>query len=235
MLQGIENGTLLKEQLATRLRAAIIDGRIRSGQPVVEATWAREFGVAQASVREAINLLISKGFLVKSAGRSARVPLYSEEDLVRIYQVRASLEGLAARLTTEAGVDLSELKIALQRMQAASAASDINCLIEADLAFHLSLARCSRNSLLLEMLERLLSPLFTFVMLRVRETNETTASWAPDLPRHAQMIYMMEHSDPAIAARFVEDCVHRFKSSADAVWSPAIQRKTRKRLPTNAL
>jgi len=85
MLQRIENGTLLKEQLATQLRAEIIDGRLRGGQPVVEATWAREFGVAQASVREAINLLISKGFLVKSLGRSARVPQYSEEDLVKIY------------------------------------------------------------------------------------------------------------------------------------------------------
>lgn len=63
-----------------------------------------------------------------------------------------------------------------------------------DLAFHLSLARCSRNSLLLEMLERLLSPLFTFVMLRVRKTDETNASWAPDLLRYAQIIYMMEHS-----------------------------------------
>jgi DNA-binding GntR family transcriptional regulator len=234
MRQIVGNGTLLKEQLANQLRAAIIDGRLGAGQRVVESIWAREFGVAQASVREAINLLISEGFLVKSAGRSARVPQYSEEDLVRIYQVRASLEGLAARLVAESGADLSAVKSAAQRMKEANTASDVNALIEADLAFHLSLARSSGNSLLTEMLERLLSPLFTFVMLRVRETHGTTASWTPDLPRHAQMIYMIEHSTPPIAAQFVENCIYRFKSSADAVWAPSAHAKMKRRLSGHA-
>ena len=53
--------------------------------------------MAQASVREAINLLITEGFLVRDAGRSARIVNYREQDVVRhIYEVRAAIEGLAA-------------------------------------------------------------------------------------------------------------------------------------------
>ncbi len=70
-----ETGSLVKEHLAGQLKDAIVQGRLSPGQRVVEGAWAREFGVAQASVREAINLLITEGFLVKSAGRSASAPL----------------------------------------------------------------------------------------------------------------------------------------------------------------
>jgi DNA-binding GntR family transcriptional regulator len=76
-------GSLLKEQVAEQIRDAIIHGDLASGQRVVEGTWARRLGVAQVSVREAINLLIVDGFLVKSAGRSARVPQYTRQDIAR--------------------------------------------------------------------------------------------------------------------------------------------------------
>ena len=46
-----ESAPLVKEQLAVQLKQAIIQGRLRPGQRVVEGAWAREFGVAQASVR----------------------------------------------------------------------------------------------------------------------------------------------------------------------------------------
>src|SRR5947209_3885216 len=57
-------GSLVKESLAASLKNAITEGRLVPGQRVVEGKWAREFGVAQASVREAINLLISEGYVV---------------------------------------------------------------------------------------------------------------------------------------------------------------------------
>jgi DNA-binding GntR family transcriptional regulator len=74
-------GTLLKENLADALKKAIFEGRLSPGQRVVEATWSAEFRVAHASIREAINLLIGEGFLVKDAGRSARVVNYQERDV----------------------------------------------------------------------------------------------------------------------------------------------------------
>lgn len=220
-----ETEPLLKEQLATKLKAAIIEGRLRPGQRVIEGAWAREFGVAQASVREAINLLIAQGFVVKIAGRSARVLRYTEKDVTRIYEVRGALEGLAAHLAVATQADLAPLESAVERMQAASDRGDIRELIESDLGFHLALGAASGNPLLIDMLNRLLRPLFAFVLLRVVETHGNTTGWDADLPRHRQMVYLMREGNPNVAAQFVQHCVSRFVSSAHTVWTPEVRPK----------
>jgi DNA-binding GntR family transcriptional regulator len=220
MPAAAETRPLLKEQLASQLREAIMQGRIDLGQRVVESAWARECGVAQASVREAINLLIIEGFLVKSAGRSARVPLYTQRDIVQIYEVRAALEGMAAQLAAAARTDVRPLEAALEQMEAAVARSDVKALVDSDLAFHLALADASGNPLLAEMLGRVLRPLFTFVLLRMMKTHADPQIWQPDLPRHREMIYLIRESSPAVAGQFVQHCVACFAARARSVWLP---------------
>ncbi len=92
---------LLKESVAQRLREEILAARISPGEKIVEGKWAREYGVAQISVREALNILAAQGFVTKGHGRSARVLKLERADIIHIYQVRGVLEGLAARLITE--------------------------------------------------------------------------------------------------------------------------------------
>lgn len=214
------SGSLVKLNLASRLKEAIVEGRIRPGQRVVEASWAREFGVAQASVREAINLLVAEGFLVKSAGRSARVPRYTAADITGIYEVRGALESLAAELATAAHADLRPMDEALERMENAALSGDMKQLIESDLAFHLALAAASGNALLAEMIARLLRPLFTFVLLRMMETHGSTVRWTPDLPSHRQIISLIRETNPAIAGQYMRHSVGRFAISAQEVWWP---------------
>jgi DNA-binding GntR family transcriptional regulator len=227
--QPPEADPLLKQRLAERLREAIMEGRLTSGERVVEGCWAREYGVAQASVREAINLLVAEGFLVKNAGRSARVPRYTRDDVLRIYQVRGALEGLAGRLAAEAHADLAPLEAAVAKMEHAAACGDVPSLISADLEFHLELASASGNALLAETLTRLLSPLFAFVLLRMRQTNEPASAWAPDLVRHREIIHLIQDSHPMIAAQFVEHCVGQFVDSGRVVWWPEPETKRRER------
>jgi len=221
-------GALLKEEVSAQLKEAILCGRLQPGERVVESLWAHEFGVAQASVREAINILIAEGFLEKAAGRSARVTKYTAEHVARIYQVRGALEGLAAQLAAESGADLSSLESALARMEAAAHRNDVKELVESDLAFHLALASASGNAVLIEALNRILRPLFGFVLLRMMETDETTISWEPDLPRHRRMIDLIRDSDPHVAKQYVEHCVGIFVASAHRVWWPETQKKRRR-------
>src|ERR1700678_1152562 len=100
---------LVKEAVAEQLRSEIVSGAIAPGHPIVEGKWAAQLGVAQASVREALNILFREGYVQKIAGRRARVTLFTKADVQGIYEVRASLEGLAARLVVERGADLEEL------------------------------------------------------------------------------------------------------------------------------
>jgi DNA-binding GntR family transcriptional regulator len=212
---------LLKEQLAASLKEAIVQGRLLPGQRVVEGKWAREFGAAQASVREAINLLIADGFLVKDSGRSARVVRYRDEDVVRIYEVRGALEGLAAQLATARQADLTALDGALHRMGTAVKRGNMKALIEADLDFHLALAGAGGNPLLAEMLRRVLSPLFAFVLLSVLKSRQGPDAWSGDLPRHRRIVEMIREGNPQLALGYVQHCVGCFAASAYRVWENA--------------
>src|SRR5260370_17571414 len=100
----------VKHDLADRLRAEIMNGSLPRGVRIIEGKWAQKFGVAQGSIREAINILALEGFVTKESGRSARVIHLSETDVAQLYELRGALEGLAARLAVETRPDLSKLQ-----------------------------------------------------------------------------------------------------------------------------
>src|ERR1700740_3554020 len=114
------NRDLRKHEIAEQLLAEIVGGTLAPGEQISERTWAAKFGVAQASIREAINILARDGFVTKESGQSARVVNLSEEDVVQLYQVRAGLEGMAGYLAASAGADVSYLQSIVPEMRRAS-------------------------------------------------------------------------------------------------------------------
>jgi DNA-binding GntR family transcriptional regulator len=213
-LERTSDGTLVKQHLATKLKEAITSGRLAPGERVVEAKWARAFGVAQASVREAINLLVSEGFLTKDLGRSARVVRYTHDDLPRVMAVRAVLEGLAARLVAQqAAADFAPLEEALEAMQRAAGEGDMKTLIESDFAFHMSLCEMSANAHLIEASRRILVPLFAFQLFRSLATGNGPGQWIEGLPRHRRMLEIIREGDASVAEQYTRLTVEHFAST----------------------
>lgn len=210
--------TLLKENLAAELKEAILDGRLVPGDRVVEGRWAKEFGAAQASVREAINLLITEGFLIKDAGRSARVVVYQEKDVADIYAVRAAIEGLAAQLACLNRADLSPVEAALEAMFAAVQSREMKTLVRSDLDFHLGLIQAAANPPLAEIGRRLLFPLFAFVQMKVLCSRQRPEAWLDDLQYHRLILQVIREGNPSLANEFVQHCIKRFAVSAYSVW-----------------
>src|ERR1700738_1856235 len=101
---------LWKESLAAQLREAILSGKLAPGEKIIERRGAREFGAAQVSVREALNILIAEGFVTKGHGRSARVLRLTDAAIIHTYQVRGALEGLAARIIVEQNLSITDLE-----------------------------------------------------------------------------------------------------------------------------
>ncbi|TCK70757.1 GntR family transcriptional regulator [Acidipila rosea] len=213
-----EAALLAKQSLATKLREEIIHGHLIPGQRIVEGYWARKFGVAQTSVREAINILISEGFVTKASGRSARVTSYTEADIAQIYELRVALEGLAARLAAQRHADLAPLKDALKEMRRATRQGQIRLLIEADLRFHLCLCELSGNHLLYTQMRTLLVPLFAFVSMRAIQVNQTVKAWESDLDRHKRIVDLILDGDPDAAEFTMRSTLQRFAARAHSVW-----------------
>ena len=79
------------------IREAIIDGRLAPGQRLKEEELARELGISRTPVREALVILEGEGLVESVPKRGASVRAYAADDLDDMYQLRALLEGYAAR------------------------------------------------------------------------------------------------------------------------------------------
>src|SRR6185369_13329608 len=103
-----------KSRVVALLREAILSGRIKGGEQIVEAKLAQEFGVGQGLVREALIELEHRGFVLRTPFTGTTVPTLTLEDAQQIFEVRIELEplafSLAAKRATERDIAaLSEL------------------------------------------------------------------------------------------------------------------------------
>ena len=209
---------LIKNHLSNLLCVEILNGSLKPGERIVEGKWAEKFGVAQASIREAINILAQAGFVTKAAGRSARVIHLSETDVMHIYQLRGAIEGLAARLAAESRRDVNALQAAMDTMRESAVTGNRDRLIDCDLAYHLALCALSQNLYLIEHARRILIPLFAFVRMRVSSSGQSTSAWEKDLEAHQRTIDLIREGEGEIAEQYVKRAMERFAKTAYAYW-----------------
>lgn len=209
---------LLKNNLFSQLRSAVLNGSLKPGERIVEGKWAAHFGVAQASIREAINILVQAGFATKASGRSARVIDLSRSDVVHIYQLRGAIEGLAARLAAQSSGDLNALQATMNTMRESAKTGDRQGLIDRELDFHLTLCQLSHNPCLIEHAHRILVPLFAFLRMRVSATAQSGSTWERDLEVHQNIIDLICEREGEVAEQYVKWAMERFARTAYDYW-----------------
>jgi len=209
---------LVKHDLANRLRTEIMNGSLPRGVRIIEGKWAEKFGVAQGSIREAINILALEGFVNKESGRSARVVHLTEEDVAQLYELRGAMEGLAARQAVQTRPDLSKVQSAMDSMRRAANEGNCEVLLQYDLQFHLELCELSGNRFIVEQSRRLLVPFFAFVRMRVAASGQTTSPWDKDLEAHQRIIDLVGEAEGEVAEQYVKKAMARFAKTAYDNW-----------------
>jgi DNA-binding GntR family transcriptional regulator len=210
---------LLKENVAQRLREEILSAKIAPGQKIVEGRWARQYGVAQISIREALNILAAQGFVTKGHGRSARVLKLEDSDIIQIYQVRGVLEGLAARIIAQRKLPVDDLKAAFNAIQDAVKTGGLSEVIESVQRFHMLLFEKSGNAVLLEHARRLLVPLYAFTQMRASAKKLNTTPWEKQLSLHQLIVDVLQQGNPYLAEQTLIHVTNLFLESALAVWA----------------
>lgn len=95
----------LREQVAERLRLAIATGRFPAGARLIERELCEMMGVSRTSLREALRELQADGLITLQPNKGLSVSVITERTARSIYEVRAVLEGLAARLFARNATD----------------------------------------------------------------------------------------------------------------------------------
>ncbi len=164
----------LRHDVRDHLRNQIFDGSLQPGDRIVESRLARELGISQAPVREALRELEQMGLVVSYPNRGSSVRRVEPKDADEMYILRAHLEVLAVDLALPrlTGDDLITLDRFIEDMIKAAKANDPERLTELDTGFHEFILTCSGNSLLLKTWQGI-SPLNWTMMtvIRLKDRN----------------------------------------------------------------
>src|SRR5687768_10066344 len=152
----IERKTLHQRSYEALLQL-IASGALPPGGQLDEQTLAARLGISRTPIRAAIARLTQEGLVVNLPYRGAFVRGFTVDEIDGVFQVRAALEGLAARGAAARMTDeqLSTVRALLDECQAALDVGDLAAFGQADARFHRALADASGNPTLVEMLESL--------------------------------------------------------------------------------
>src|SRR5215203_1176154 len=156
------------ELLAQRLLELIADGELAVGEPLPsERELVERFRVGRSSVREALRVLESKG-LIDGGGKGRFVvstspkPLNSslqvllelkEADIEELYELREVIEGATVAFAAERRTDDDLTAIAATIDDMAAGLGSPDEYIDADLSFHLAIARAGNNRIAVHMMQ----------------------------------------------------------------------------------
>lgn len=160
-------GELLSATVKRLVLDRIVTGHYRPGARIVEFQLAKELGLSQSPVREALRELAAIGIVTIHPRRGARVRLPSAKELADVSVVRGEVDALAARLcagrVTEDTLDAMDALI--QEMLACVAREDFSGLTDADVRFHDLIADASGNHALERAFDQLAPFARTFITL----------------------------------------------------------------------
>lgn len=142
------------DRLTSLLRRMAADFEIKPEERIVEGEMAKRLNVSRTPLREALNRLVSEGYLTNTGGRGFFCRALTPERIMDLYEARAALECEALRhaITRASDADIATLAA---RLEAPPEAANRLDLLEMDEAFHLGLTALSGNAELKRLLENI--------------------------------------------------------------------------------
>jgi GntR family transcriptional regulator of vanillate catabolism len=143
-----------------QIREAILGGSIGAGERLNEVRLSKTLAVSRTPVRAALQALAGEGLLDYAPNRGFTVREFPLSAIVDAYDIRASLEGLAARFAAERGFSPEEKAVIERSLSAGDTLLDHGSFEAGDLTryrdingdFHDTLLAAARNRMLAEMI-----------------------------------------------------------------------------------
>ena len=137
-----------------RLLEDIRSGTLSPGARLRETELAERLGISRTPVREAIRQLETDGLVIHLPRQGATIRSLDHAEVVELYEMRAVLEGTAARLAARAASDIELAELAalnseLESAPVGAAARELNRV------FHRTLIDAARNRFLIKSMSAL--------------------------------------------------------------------------------
>lgn len=200
--------------LLDRLRSLVVNGTVAPGDLLGELALAEEFEVSRTPIREALKQLEREGLVEirPRVGTFVRKP--TEREILELFQLKESLEGLAAGLLAQRG-DVPELRSLIHNVE-----SERDVVRAGDRAayaalvhdFHRTLVAGADNQKLSEHYELLMNQLAYHRI--VKQTLQLPGRLDHSFSEHARIVEALQSKDPLAAELATRRHVARTRESA---------------------
>ena len=157
---SVSHRQVFREEIRNAIREAIFSGELNPGDRIIETYWAKELGVSQGPVREAIRDLEAMGLVETVPFKGSRVRTLTEKDVRDNYSVRICLESKSIRdaitqLDDRRLADLVEqLRAVLHQMDDCANRGDLRQFTDCDTLFHRAIIDATGNQVLRKLWEQ---------------------------------------------------------------------------------
>jgi DNA-binding GntR family transcriptional regulator len=147
----------LTQLVTDAIRERIVAGEFPPGERLAEERLSEELGVSRMPVREALRMLAAEGLVTIEPRRGASVTVYTDAQVQELIEVRATLEGLNAKLAAKRHDprQIAELERILADAAKITEKSDLAQIQAANERFHKAVEQIAANSVLMNIVRSL--------------------------------------------------------------------------------
>lgn len=197
----------LRDVVFENLRSAILEGKLKSGQRLMEVQLAEQLGVSRTPVREAIRKLELEGLVVMLPRKGAYVANISVKDLMDVLEIRACLEGLGASLAAERRdeEDIKKLESIEKEFEEAVKTQNIEMLLKKDVEFHECIFEAANNKKLEKMINSIWEQVQRFRTTYVSDYNASLSL----LDEHQAILKAIKEANVVDAKKFAIEHIEK--------------------------
>ena len=190
----------LRDVVFENLRGAIVEGKLKPGQRLMEVQLAEQLGVSRTPVREAIRKLELEGLVVMIPRKGAYVANMSLKDVIDVLEIRASLEGLAASLAAEriTDEDIKKLESIVEEFNDSINQSDVEALLRKDVEFHECIFKSTHNKKLHQLINSLWEQVYRFRVTYISDYDSTVNI----VEEHKMILDAIKRRDSKLAKQY---------------------------------
>lgn len=187
----------LRDLVFNSIRDAILTGDLTPGERLMEKNLAEKIGVSRTPVREALRKLELEGFVEVIPRKGAMVTVITEKDIKNVLEIRAVLEGLAAKLACiYMSDDEIELLIKIKNeFEQAANAKEIEQMVIKDIELHDLIFKSTKNLKLVFMINNLREQIYRYRLAYLKDKSYRTSI----LKEHGEIVDAIKNRKQELA------------------------------------
>jgi DNA-binding GntR family transcriptional regulator len=197
----IDNHLTLREKIVETIRSAIVNGQLPAGSRVAEPDLADRFGISRTPIREAFRQLETEGFITVIPRKGAVVASLSAKDVSDFYDLKAVLEGYAARIAAKklTEKDIAKMDSVNRQMEAAAGRKEVRRVLALHNEFHDIFLKACGNEKLHSIVQNLVMQFQRFRLILAMPGRIEGI-----IQQHREIIEAFQERDEALAESLVQ-------------------------------